>query len=72
MAHRTFGFFVELDAFADVPACMEIPEYSRQLGRKGIGLDDFPRIGQPVRAVVLDHTDGAQQIRLTRVQQIEI
>ena len=68
-AHRAFGFFVKLDAFETVPALIEIPEYSRQLGRS-VDLEDFPPIGERVRAVVLDHIDGVQRIRLSRVQQI--
>lgn len=66
-AHRTFGFFVELDQVEGVVALIEIPEYAQQLGRSA-DLDDFPPIGAEVRGIVLDHAEDAQQIRLTRVE----
>ena len=68
--HRSFGFFDELDELdelADVVALIEIPEYARQLGRPA-DLEDFPPIGAEVRGIVLDHVDGAQQIRLTSTE----
>lgn len=59
---EAFGVFVALPG-CGVPAVLLVTEFED--GPRGFEIDEYPQVGSPVTAVVVDHAEHSPQLRLS-------
>ena len=59
-----FGVFVDIPG-CGVRALLEVPEFED--GPRAFDLGDYPQVGAAIRAVVVDHVEHNQQLRLSTI-----